>query len=351
MDGCVSACRIATNTKKIINGRLSDKDWIIRRIRGEKSNAFGFGNGTQCDPNKGGSKHFIVNTNDNGSLLVNACPKGWQGNTNNIKTTALPADTWCHLTVVMEGKKLSLYKNGVEVKTITADYSVAEMGDIAFAYIGNAIYAHNGDKDFKGNIKDFRVYGCAVAPEQAAAIYNDKDAADTSSYSEHLLAHYPLTADGRDMSGNQYDAAATGVSFSAENGAAFTGGTAKSSYLSLPTEIFDRILGNDRMTISFWVKDDQGTHHYAFGFGNGTECNPDNGGAKHFIVNTNDGGNLLVNACPKGWQGNTNKITTAAPAGGSEPGYCQRGGRQPFHGYYGWFAHASGYGVRRRGRD
>ena len=298
------------------NDNLTVSFWV-KDSRGEKSNAFGFGNGTQCNPDNGGSKHFIVNTNDGGSLLVNACPKGWQGNTNNIKTTALPADTWCHLTVVMEGKRLSLYKNGVEVKTITADYSVSEMGNMAFAYIGNAIYAHNGDKDFKGNIKDFRVYNCAVAPEQAAAIYNDKDAADTSSYSEHLLAHYPLTADSKDMSGNQYDATATGVSFSAENGAAFTGGTARSSYLSLPTEIFDRILGNNRMTISFWVKDDQGTHHNAFGFGNGTECNPNNGGAKHFIVNTNDDGKLLVNACPKGWQGNTNKITTAAPAAGT----------------------------------
>ena len=297
------------------NNNLTVSFWV-KDSRGDKSNAFGFGNGTQCNPSNGGSKHFIVNTNDNGNLLVNACPNGWQGNTNNIKTTALPADTWCHLTIVMEGKKLSLYKNGVEVKTITADYSVAEMGNMAFAYIGNAIYAHNGDKDFKGNIKDFRVYGCVVAPEQAAAIYNDKDAADTSTSSEHLLAHYPLTADSKDVSGNQYDAIATGVSFNAENGAAFSGGAARSSYISLPTEIFDRILGNDRMTVSFWVKDDQGDKHNAFGFGNGTQCNPNNGGAKHFIVNTNDGGNLLVNACPKGWQGNTNKITTAAPAAG-----------------------------------
>ena len=283
------------------NNNLTVSFWV-KDSRGDKSNAFGFGNGTQCNPSNGGSKHFIVNTNDGGNLLVNACPNGWQGNTNNIKTTALPADTWCHLTVVMEGKTLSLYQNGAKVKTITADYSVAEMGDIAFAYIGNAIYAHNGDKDFKGNVKDFRVYGCAVAPEQAAAIYNDKDAADTSSSSEHLLVHYPLTADSKDVSGNQYDATATGVSFSAENGAAFTGGAARSSYLSLPTEIFDRILGNDRMTISFWVKDDQGDKHNAFGFGNGLDCAE----SKHFIVNTKEGDDIMVNACPRGWNSNEN---------------------------------------------
>ncbi len=294
------------------NNNLTVSFWV-KDSRGDKSNAFGFGASTACSS----GKHFIVNSNDGGNIVVSACPNGWGADPAKIVKPAPNADTWFHLSIVMEGKTLTVYKNGEKLDSVTEDYSLAEMGNNVFAYIGNAVYAHNpygGDKDFKGNIKDFRVYGCAVAPEQAAAIYNDNAAEDTSTSSEHLLAHYPLTADSKDVSGNQYDATATGVSFSAENGAAFTGGAARTSYLSLPTEIFDRILGNDRMTVSFWVKDDQGNNHNAFGFGNGTQCNPDNGGAKHFIVNTNDGGNLLVNACPKGWQGNTNKITTAAPA-------------------------------------
>lgn len=299
--------------RTIGNDNLTVSFWV-KDAQDSKSNAFGFGNGTECNPNNGGSKHVIVNTNKSGNIYVNACPSGWNEGSNNIQTAAPTKNTWFHLTIVMEGKSFTLYKDGVKVKQITEDYSVAEMGNMAFAYIGNAIYAHNGDGDFKGNIKDFRVYGCAVAPEQALAIYNDNDSPDISTPEEHLLAQYPLTGDSKDASGNHYDAVATGVTFSAENGAAFTGGSARTSYLSLPTELFDALIGNNRMSVSFWVKDARGSTSNAFGFGNGTECNPNNGGSKHFIVNTNDGGNLVVNACPSGWQGNTNKITVAAPA-------------------------------------
>ncbi len=296
------------------NDNLTVSFWV-KDSRGKSSNAFGFGSSTACSS----GKHFIVNTNNGnkGELFVSACPNGWGTDPVKILAAAPNADTWFHLTIVMEGKKLTVYKDGTEVDSVTEDYSPAEMGSNVFAYIGNAVYAHNpygGDNDFKGNIKDFRVYGCAIAPEQAAAIYNDKDAEDTSSVEEHLIAHYPLTADSKDASGNQYDAAATGVSFSAENGATLTGGSARTSYISLPAAVFDRILGNDKMTVSFWVKDGQGTHSNAFGFGNGTECNPGNGGSKHFIVNTNKSNKIYVNACVSGWSEGENCIETAAPA-------------------------------------
>ncbi len=296
------------------NDNLTISFWV-KDSRGEKSNVFGFGASKACSS----GKHFIVNTNNDnkGQISVSACPNGWGADPAKIQTAAPNANTWFHLTIVMEGKTLTVYKDGVKLDSITEDYSLAQMGQNIFAYIGNAVYAHNpygGDKDFKGNVKDFRVYGCAVAPEQALAIYNDKDTSGTSTSEEHLLAYYPLTVDGKDASGNHYDAAATGMSFSAENGAVFTGGSSRTSYLSLPTELFDALIGNDRMSVSFWVKDARGSKSNAFGFGNGTQCDPNNGGSKHFIINTNDGGSLLVNACPSGWQGNTNNIKTTAPA-------------------------------------
>ncbi len=296
------------------NDNMTISFWV-KDSRGEKSNVFGFGASKACST----GKHFIVNTNNDnkGQISISACPNGWGDDPAKIQTAAPNANTWFHLTIVMEGKTLTVYKNGVKLDSITEDYSLAEMGSNVFAYIGNAVYAHNpygGDKDFKGNVKDFRVYGCAVAPQQAEAIFNDSADSDTSTSEEHLLAHYPLTADSKDASGNHYDAVATEVTFSLEDGAAFKGGSALSSYLSLPTELFDALIGNDRMSVSFWVKDARGSKSNVFGFGNGTQCNPDNGGSKHFIVNTNDGGSLLVNACPKGWQGNTNNIKTEAPA-------------------------------------
>ncbi len=288
------------------NDNLTISFWV-KDDRGSKSNAFGFGNGTQCDPDKGGSKHFIVNTNKSGKVYVNACVSGWSEGSNCIETAAPSAGTWCHLTIVMEEKKFTLYKDGVKVKDITEDYSLAEMGNVAFAYIGNAIYAHNthnSDNDFKGNIKDFRVYDCAVAPEQATAIFNDKESADTSFANGHLIAHYPLTADSKDVSGNRNDGVATGVTFSADNGAAFTDGGKKQSYISLPTAMFD---GEDQLTVSFWAKDtksDDTKSNTVFGFGSGTEPDGDNSANvyKYVLINTNNKRNLKAVVTKNTWR-------------------------------------------------
>ena len=225
------------------NDNLTISFWV-KDSRGEKSNVFGFGASKACSS----GKHFIVNTNNDnkGQISVSACPNGWGADPAKIQTAAPNANTWFHLTIVMEGKTLTVYKDGVKLDSITEDYSLAQMGQNIFAYIGNAVYAHNpygGDKDFKGNVKDFRVYGCAVAPEQALAIYNDKDTSGTSTSEEHLLAYYPLTVDGKDASGNHYDAAATGMSFSAENGAVFTGGSSRTSIKDF--RIYDYALGEE----------------------------------------------------------------------------------------------------------
>lgn len=273
------------------NDNLTISFWV-KDEQGTNSNAFGLGNGTQCNPSNGGSKHFIVNTNKSGKVYANACVSGWSEGANCIETAAPAKNTWFHLTIVMEGKKFTLYKDGVKVKDITEDYSLAEMGNVTFAYIGNAIYAHNGggDKDFKGNIKDFRVYDCAVAPEQAAAIFNDKDIADTSAAGGQLIAHYPLTSDSKDISGNRNDGVATGVTFSSDNGAAFTDGGNKQSYISLPTAMFD---GEEQLTVSFWVKDtksDDTKNNTVFGFGSGTDKYGNNTADvfKYVLINTNN---------------------------------------------------------------
>ncbi len=143
----------------------------VKDNRGSHSNVFGFGASKACSS----GKHFIVNTNDKNKnkILVNACPNGWADDTNNITIDAPSAGTWMHLTIVMEGKLFTLYKDGVKVGNTIEDYSLAEMGKNVFAYIGNAVYAHNpygGDKDFLGNVKEFRVYGCALGQTQVEAV-------------------------------------------------------------------------------------------------------------------------------------------------------------------------------------
>lgn len=141
------------------------------------NNVFGFGASKACSS----GKHFIINmkvtdvkSGDYGKLFVSACPNGWGTDPNKIAVAPPAANTWMHLTIVMEGKSFTLYKDGVKAGTATEDYSLAEMGNNVFAYIGNAVYAHNpygGDHDFSGNVKDFRVYGCALGQTQVEAVY------------------------------------------------------------------------------------------------------------------------------------------------------------------------------------
>lgn len=146
----------------------------VKDNQGANSNLFGFGASTACSS----GKHFIVNMNDGGKISASACPNGWGTDPNKIFVDAPSAGTWMYLTVVMEGKTLTVYKDGIETGSVTEDYSLAEMGNNVFAYIGNAVYAHNpygGDKDFSGNVKDFRVYGCALAPTQIEAVYESEE--------------------------------------------------------------------------------------------------------------------------------------------------------------------------------
>ncbi len=76
------------------------------------------------------------------------------------------------------------------------------MGTNIFAYIGNAVYAHNpygGDKDFKGNVKDFRIYDCAIAAEQAAELYSYKEQTKENliaDLTETLALDYEVNEDG-----------------------------------------------------------------------------------------------------------------------------------------------------------
>ena len=179
------------------NDSMTISFWV-KDNQGEKSNVFGFGASTACSS----GRHFIVNTNSSKNILISACPNGWGSDPSNITTAAPASGTWFHLTIVMEGKTYTVYKDGKKVNSITEDFSPAEMGTNIFAYIGNAVYAHNpygGDKDFKGNVKDFRIYDCAIAAEQAAELYSYKEQTKENliaDLTETLALDYEVNEDG-----------------------------------------------------------------------------------------------------------------------------------------------------------
>ena len=121
-----------------------------------------------------------------------------------------------------------------------------------------------------------------------------------------LAAWYPLTADAADATDHGNDGTATGVTFSRENGAEFNGTAKFTSYIDIPTEVFNQ---KDQMTISFWAYDDRdGKQSNVFGFSNGTTANKGWASGtsvenmKQFYINTNDPkGYMRVNMNNRGY--------------------------------------------------
>lgn len=147
--------------------------------RGSKSNAFGIGSGDGFgDSSKTDAHFFYVNTNDGGKLVASMNPKYWTG-ASNISTEAAAQDTWHHIVCVLNGTNLTLYVNGELKGTKDVAHSVKEMWDAdpntRAVYIGNCSYGKNpngGDSDYRGSIKDFRIYNASLAQEQVAGVYN-----------------------------------------------------------------------------------------------------------------------------------------------------------------------------------
>ena len=160
--------------------------WAYDDRDGKQSNVFGFSNGTDgkgwADPNKvnvNNMKQFYVNTNDPaGYFRVSMNPTGWKnpdGFSGESSELALATKTWVHITAVLNGHTLTVYKDGELVGTKTISQSVSEIGEITLATIGTCVYAVNGDLDYNGCVKDFRVYDATLAADQVKAVYNYMD--------------------------------------------------------------------------------------------------------------------------------------------------------------------------------
>lgn len=157
--------------------------------RGDKSNAFGIGSGDAFGSNgcvSGNNKDaqfFYVSTHDNGKLLSSVCTKYWSG-PSTVETAAPAKDEWHHITSVLSGKTLTLYIDGKKVgDTIDTKATMTEIWandpQTRGLYIGNCSYgtqpAAKADKDYKGSIRDVRVYNAALADAQVAEVYSYRE--------------------------------------------------------------------------------------------------------------------------------------------------------------------------------
>ncbi|OAS89214.1 family 43 glycosylhydrolase [Metabacillus litoralis] len=106
---------------------------------------------------------------------------------------------------------------------------------------------------------------------------------------EHLLAHYPLIKDLKDVSGNEKHGEAVG-NITYTDGLTLPGGTnSNTNYVKLPDGLFDH---QDSLTISTWLKSNTGSGNYSALFF-GTPANASKVPENYWLFNpTNPSGNF-----------------------------------------------------------
>ena len=147
----------------------------------DNKNVFGIGSNIgEGDKNNGGaSKHFYINSTLNAYVTAN----GWSANAHKgFASVSVTKNEWHHITAVVSGNQLKLYIDKQKVlqgnrDSVDTDLLLTEAwnyneGANRYFYIGNCAYGHNGDSDFKGSIKDFRIYNAALAQEQVEGAYS-----------------------------------------------------------------------------------------------------------------------------------------------------------------------------------
>lgn len=160
-------------------------------------NTFGMGSGKKVsststlDGSTTEAHHFSIYVRGTGTLRAGGGDNGWSGNISEVKDIAVDYSKWNLVTCVLEGKKLTVYVNGVKEKEGTTGISLTEAWNAneeeRYIFLGNNIYGANNDADFKGSLKYFRMYNASLAEEHVKAIY-DKEVASQLDVAAEVLA-------------------------------------------------------------------------------------------------------------------------------------------------------------------
>ncbi|MCI8490427.1 MAG: phosphatidylinositol-specific phospholipase C domain-containing protein [Lachnospiraceae bacterium] len=162
---------------------------------------FGFGSGTDGDGNGSANvfKYLLINTNYKDSYLKAVVTVNtWRDERGFKEECKYPKNTWAYITCVFDGTNFTLYKDGQLVESKNTGIKLTDFGINRVAYIGNSIWGSN-DNDYIGNVKDFRIYDCAIAAEQAAELYSYKEQTKENliaDLTETLALDYEVNEDG-----------------------------------------------------------------------------------------------------------------------------------------------------------
>ncbi|MCI9447362.1 MAG: hypothetical protein HFH36_08210 [Lachnospiraceae bacterium] len=175
------------------------------------ANTFGMGsgkklsNGKTLDGSTTNAHHFSIYVRGNGKLRAGGGPLGWGAGISEVTDISIDYSKWNLVTCVVEGKNLIVYLNGAMAKEGTTGISLTEAWNAnskeRYMFIGNNIYGANGDGDFKGNIKNFRIYNAPLAAGQVKDIYENEINAFLDNAASLLAEELKAQADA---SGGKY---------------------------------------------------------------------------------------------------------------------------------------------------
>ena len=174
-------------------------------------------------------------------------------------STILQSGTWYHIAVTETGGTAKVYLNGVEDATGSVTLNPYTGTTLRIGSTGSSF------EDYRGLIKDVRIYDRAISLEEIEDIYNERE--DEIEDISGLVRHYPLNGDSTELV--------------QPSTAVFAGST--SSYITLPVKTID-VGENAKFTLSWWMNAD--SDHLGFiGEGNADQS---------FMIHTNTNGVLRV---------------------------------------------------------
>jgi hypothetical protein len=220
--------------------------WVIWNGGADWQRIFDFGNGTACylflTPRAAttGRMRFAITTNDiAGEQTIDA-------------PSALPANSWCHVAVALDGSRGVMYLNGEPVAT-NASLTVRPWQLLARSnYLGKSQFP--SDPSFNGQMDSVRIFSRALSSDEVRQI----------AWAHHSLAHrYSFASDVRDSIGMAHGRL-LGNAVITNQALQLTG--AAGGYANLPGGL---VSGCGAVSVEFWASfGNNGDWARVFDFGN-----------------------------------------------------------------------------------
>jgi hypothetical protein len=197
--------------------------------------------------------------------------------------------TWVHCVFTVSPTQLIVYKNGVNVKSL----SISNTSSVAGYYDFQFMYDTKYNRYLQGELDQVRLFDTTLSQAAVTALYNETTTTATSASVDYQLANpnsvaYYKMSDATDQLGN-YNGTATNVNFNTEGKFGFAGSfNGSSSYIQIPNNSFNY----STMAFSAWVNP-SANDTYNYIFQNGMYDNRI-GGSIGWYVRREAGGSLLA---------------------------------------------------------